>query len=148
MGSKKMSVTIDLANDEQLNREIDDLIRARVISITRSECDIAVDQIVKQEATRILQDRLQKISTEDQVVQIARQVVKKHLETFSGVRVIRDAVYEAVDSESVRQHIDDVVSDVLSNQIRTTAHKKLDSVIQADVIQCVVDAMSKKVKEG
>ena len=148
MGSKKMSVTIDLANDEQLNQEIDALIRARVISITRSECDIAIDHIVKEEATRILQDRLQKISTEDQVNQIARQVVKKHLETFQGVRVIRDAVYEAVDSDSVKQRINDVVFDVLSNQIKNSVYKKLDYIIQADVIQCIVDAMSKKVKEG
>lgn len=143
-----MSVTIDLANDEQLNQEIDALIRARVISITRSECDIAIDQIVKQEATRILSDRLEKFNSNEQVELMARQVIRKYMETYSGVKVLRDVIFEVLDSDSVRQRIDQITQDAIMGRCADFIKRKLDGIVQADVIQCVIEAMNKKVKEG
>ena len=147
-----MSVTIDLANDEQLNQEIDALIRARVISITRSECDMSVDEIAKKEAARILGDRLLKLSTETGIENLAKQVIRSYMTQVFGEMALRSAVRDVLESDEFRPRIQKIIENTISNYCDNFATKHVQStlgqLVPADVIAAVVNAMDQKRKEG
>jgi len=143
-----MSVTIDLANDEQLNQEIDALIRARVISITRSECDVAINGIVKNEATRILTDRIAKLNTDTNIKDLAKQVIRSYLTQIQGTQAIRDAVFSVIESDEFQGKINKLIEGSVSYCCAKYVEKTLGKLVPADVIAAVVSAMDQKRKEG
>lgn len=148
MHNRKISLTLNLEDDEQLNKEIDEIIRARVIAVTRSECDVAINGIVKNEATRILSDRIAKLNTDTNVRDLAKQVIRSYLTQIQGTQAIREAVFSVIESDELQSKINKLIENAVSFYCADYVKKTLGKVVPADVIAAVVNAMDQKRKEG
>lgn len=136
--NQKYTLTLNLEADDDLNRAVDELIRARVLDVIRSQCDHIITEYVKTEFPKVIGKRLSQFSELD----IKRQVqfaARDILTSDKGRKILKDGVREALSRNDSWP-----ISHMMSGACQDYVNRKLDGVVDAKVIKAVVDAVTPK----
>lgn len=135
MSNKKHTLTFDLSFDEDFNREVNELIKARVMETIRSNCQSIIDNAVNDMIPKIVADRVRGISVND-IRQAIWDAMGGIINTPEFRKIIDDVARQKV---SERTDIDLAVSKSCADWVG----RRLDRVVPADIVVAVTQALLK-----
>lgn len=132
--NQKYTLNLSIEDNEELNKAIDVMIRARVQNIIRQESESFLEQEIVKNAKACIASKAETL-TESTVERWARQILREG--------IITTMTFNRVISEYIREHYDDFIVRI-DAVITRAVNEKLSQVIPTDVVKIVAEALLPK----
>lgn len=137
MKNKKFAITLSLEENQELMNEIDGVIRERVKMIVREEAEKMLGGSIDEEVKRVVSSKIGKMSKFDIVSAVSSAIS----------RIVKwDGNMAKYANEAMEKWCKDHEY-VINHTIGDTVSRKLNGVVQTDVIEAVANALQKKVSK-
>lgn len=134
MKNKKFALTLYLEENQELMNEIDNLIRERVKFIIREEAEKMLGGSVQEEVSRVVNDKIKKMNKFDIMSAVSSAIAR--IVRWDGS--MKDCADKAM-SKWCEEH-----TYIINQQISENVNRRLNNVVQIDVIEAITNALIKK----
>ena len=134
MKNKKFALTLYLEENQELMNEIDNLIRERVKFIIREEAEKMLGGSVQEEVSRVVNDKIKKMNKFDIMSTVSSAIA----------RIIRwDGSMKSCADKAMSKWCEEHTY-IINQQISENVNRRLNNIVQIDVIEAITNALIKK----
>lgn len=133
MSNRKHTLTFNLEFDEDFNREVNELIKAKTMESIRANCQSVIDQAVRDTIPKIIEDRIMQIKHYN-ITAAVQEAVREYLKSPEGKRQI---------NESTIIRLGNIMSldTSVDSSIREWVNHKLSRIVPEDIISAVAKSI-------
>lgn len=128
--NKKYTLVLNVEDDEELNRAIDDMIKPRIVAEVRGCIDKNLNEIIKAEMDRLNAPKRLDYAIGEEIRSLSTSTL-----FTSSYNVRADITYKA------SEILADKYANVIKDSVKNAVEKKLDGILPVDIIKTVVDSM-------